>query len=460
MTAIITDSLRRRIAETFLDEINDGNDSNEYYIGIGKSDQYDELDTLIDPVQTRQEEREARNNLQSVKKVSAASFVVPRYNWTSGSIYSGYNDAVSGIPQNTYYVLTESNEVYICIQQGRNAAGTPNSSTVKPSFTDAGVSSFQPFETADGYRWKFMYSLSATDAADFLSANFIPAQRVIWNEPGDSASLSAFELQQLEVQRQAIAGQILGIVVTSPGQSYSSSPTITFYGNGTGAQATASIAGGQIVKIEMNNESAAMGSGYDYASVEITGGGGAGATARPILAPNLGLGADALEDLKASSIMLNTKPNGNEGGTFITTNDFRQITVMRNLEIFDSNADSNIRFTTNSGKALRFLRMSTPASTFSVDTLIRGQASEAAGYIDDIDDDLIFYHQNENTGFKTFINGESITESDGSGTGTIDSADLHSIVDPHTGEVLYIENRARIVRSEDQQEDIKVIITV
>ena len=456
MAAIATDSIKKKFAEDFLTEVNNSNDSNEYYIGIGKSDTYDELDTLVDPVRTRREEREIRNNLQSVQKVEAASFVIPRYNWTAGSIYTGYNDAAVGIPANTYYVLTEDNEVYICLQQGKNANGVANTSTVKPSYTSAGVNSYQSFETADGYRWKFMYALSATKAANFLSAGFIPTQKVIWNDYGDSASLNTFELQQLEIQKLATPGQITGVTLTSGGSGYSSAPTVTFYGNGSSAAATATIAGGQVVKVEMNNESAAMGSGYDYASVEISGGGGTGAVARPIIGPKLGIGEDPRFDLKAASIMLNIKPDGAEGGSFIIGNDFRQIGVFRNLEIFDSAA----RFTAASGRAMKYMKMSTPATSFTIDKFIRGASSNAGAYIDDIDSDLIYYHQNENTGFRTFTDGEIVAESDGSGTGTADSADLHSIVDAHTGEVLYIENRARIVRAADQQEDIKVIITV
>ena len=456
MAAIATDSIKKKFAEDFLTEVNNGNDSNEYYIGIGKSDTYDELDTLVDPVRTRREEREIRNNLQSVQKVEAASFVIPRYNWTAGSIYTGYNDATVGIPANTYYVLTEDNEVYICLQQGKNANGVANTSTVKPSFTDASVNSYQAFETTDGYRWKFMYALSATRAANFLSAGFLPVQKVIWNDYGDSASLNTFELQQLEIQKLATPGQITGVTLTSSGSGYSSAPTVTFNGNGSNAAATATIAGGQIVKIEMNNESAAMGSGYDYASISISGGGGTGAAARPIITPKLGIGEDARADLKASAIMLNIKPNGTVNGTFVVDNDFRQIGVFRNLEIYDSSA----RFTGTSGRALRYMKMSTPAISFTVDKFIRGASTNAAAYIDDIDSDLIYFHQNENTGFISFADGEIVAESDGSGTGTTDSADLHSIVDARTGEVLYIENRSRIIRDTTQTEDIKVIITV
>lgn len=455
MPAIVTDTFRKKLAQDLLTEINNTADSNEYYIGVGKSDAYGSTDTTVTPVRCQREEREARNNLQSIKKVANASFVIPRYNWTSGTIYSGYTDAVAGIPSNSYYVLTESNQVYICLQQSKNAAGQANTSTVKPDFSVAGVDEQQPFQTADGYVWKFLYSLSATSAANFLSAGFIPVEKVQWDSVGDSADLTPFQLEQLIVQRGAIAKQIVNITLTNGGSGYTSAPTVTINGNGTSAAATASIASGSVVKIEMNNESAALGSGYDYADVVISGGGGTGATARAVLSPVYGLGADPRDELKSTSLMFNIKPAGTENDTFIINNDFRQITLLRNPTIYDSVG----RFTAASGRAMKFLKTTVPATSFSIDKLLVGGSSGAKAYIDDIQDSAIYYHQNETTGFKAFVDGEPLTESDGAGTGTIDSADLHSIVDNFSGEMLYVENRARVIRSTSQTEDIKVIIT-
>ena len=103
---------------------------------------------------------------------------------------------------------------------------------------------------------------------------------------------------------------------------------------------------------------------------------------------------------------------------------------------------------------------SPPFAPCIVDKLIRGGTSDAAAFIDDIDSDRIYFHQNENTGFGVFQNGETLAESDGSGTGTIDSASSTSLADAFSGELLYIENRARVIRDAAQQEDIKVIITI
>jgi len=447
MTATVTDSLKKLIGNLLLTEIASTADSNEYYIGIGKSDEYNETDTVVDPSRTLREEREARNNLQSIKKVAAASFVIPRYNWASGTTYTAFDDNLVGLPANAYYVITEDNQVYICLQQGKNALGQTVPSTVKPSYTDAGVGNTQAFETSDGYRWKYLYQLSAARANSFLSANYVPIEFV----SGDSGSLNTFELDQLQVQGSAKPGQILGVTLTSGGSGYTSAPTVT-----SNAAATATISGGAVVKIEMNNESAGLGTGYTAANIELSGGGGAGAVARPIIGPLDGIGANPINDLKSTLIMLNTKPEGTESGAFIVDNDFRQIVVFRNPE----NPDSDGRVTGTSARGLKYLRMTAPASSFTNDKLIRGASSDAGAFIDDIDSDLIYYHQNENTGFGTFQDGEVLNESDGAGTGTISDADLKGVADPFSGELLYVENRARIVRDTAQQEDIKVVIAI
>lgn len=455
MPAIVTDPFKLKFAEFLFNEANSSTDSHEYYIGIGKADTYDSSDTVATPARTLEEEREARNNLQSVKKVTGQSFVVPRYNWSSGSTYSAWQDNQTGIPSNTYYVMTEDNEVYICLQQGKSATGTSNASTVKPSYTDAGVTDTQAFETSDGYRWKLMYALSASRANTFLSSGFIPCQNVAI----DSSAANAFELQQLNIQNTAAHGAILGVEIEDGGTGYTSAPTITFRGNGSGATATATISGGAIVKVEMDNESAGMGSGYDFASATVTG----NAKLRPIIAPKAGIGNDARSDLKSSSIMFNIKPAGTENDTFNITNDFRQILLLRNLEEMDSDVDGN-RYTGNSSRAQRFLTITgtISASNFVVNETITGATSKATAHIDELDSNSgnkIFFHQNSNHVAGVFNDGEALSGS-GSGSATVDSGDTHTIVDNHSGELLYIENRARVIRSSAQTEDIKVIITV
>ena len=458
MAAIVTDPFKLKIADDLLTEIQNTSDSSEFYIGIGKTDTYDSSDTVTSPLRHLFDERSARGNLESVKKVSASSFVAVRNNWSSGTIYDAYNDKQVGYPSNPYYVLTEDNEVYICLQQSKSATGSANPSTVKPSFSTAGVAQTQAFETSDGYRWKLLYGIAAGNATNFLTAAFQPVEVIT----KDSSLCNTTELQQLRIQEAAVGGQIIGVEVVNGGSGYSSAPALTFRGNGSAAAATATISGGAIVKVEMNNESAGLGSGYDYASLSFSG----NATLRPILSTRIGIGGDAREDLKSSTIMINTKPNGSESGTFNITNDFRQISLFKNLDLTDSSSPGG-RLGSTSVKVNRSLTttatLGSLSPTFVVDEIVTGGTSGVTAIVDEVDSSggkIIRFHQNEKTRNGNFTNSETITGGTSGASATVDSGTLFSAVDIYSGDLLYLENRARIVRSASQTEDIKVIITV
>ena len=117
-----------------------------------------------------------------------------------------------------------------------------------------------------------------------------------------------------------------------------------------------------------------------------------------------------------------------------------------------------------STKTNRKLTVTTDITTtgFQADELITGGTTGVTAFIDEVDSgsgNIIRFHQNEKTINGNFADGEAITGNLG-GTGTVDSGNLFSPVDIYSGDLLYIENRARIVRSLAQTEDIKVILTV
>tara|TARA_Y100000385_G_scaffold291913_1_gene373926 strand:+ start:5679 stop:7040 length:1362 start_codon:yes stop_codon:yes gene_type:complete len=453
MSAIITDPFKKQFMQNIFDEVT--NLTGRYYIGIGKNDQWNATETVPTPTDTPRTIREAQNALQSVKAVAGASFVIPRKNWSSGSVYDAFDDNVAAIPTNSYYVLTEDNQVYICLQQSKNANGAANVSTVKPTGTSQNA-----FKTSDGYTWKFLYALSAANASAFLSANFVPVEKILDSAGG--TGLTAIEIQQATVQDSAVAGRILNVAVSNGGTGYTSAPTITLTGNaraiGDSAQATATVSGGSVVKIEMLNESSGSGKNFTNASVTITGGGGSGAVARAVLGAPNGIGADPRDELKATSLMFNAKPSGIEGGDFLagTNVDFRQVMLIKNLK--DSAAGT---LTATTGKALRFLKTDiTFAGNLAVDELIfNNTVPPAKAYVNQVSDSDVYFHQTDSTGYTPFGIGDTLTDEQGN-TGTINAAPAVEDLINTSGDILYIENRAPVIRDASQTEDIKVVVTL
>jgi len=454
MAATITADMKKRFIDDF--KLDADSSAVRYYIGISRSEDWNDSDTATTPVNTEREQRDFRHGLQSVKEVTNFSFVIPRVNWTSGTTYAAYSDTVVAHPTVPYYAMIESNQVYVCLRQGTNAAGVTQPSTVAPSGT-TNIS----FTTADGYAWKFLYSIGTLDAAAFKSANFIPVKL----QGATTGSSPATDVEQLGIQNAAIAGrQIVGFSIDAAGTGYTSNPTVAITGNGTGAAASAVQSGGSIVKITIDDSASTlkMGTGYDYASIALSGGGGSGATGTVIFGPKAGFGADPSDDLRARAIMFNAKPVGTEEGEFIVGNSFRQIGLIRNPT--DSAGDA---FTASDGNALRRLAMPTISSAFTQRTIMTGTTSGAKAFVNKTDSDEIWYHQTEATGFTQFQEAEAVTDTSGgagvtqaAGTDADSDAYIEPKVDKYSGDLMYIENRAAVTRAADQTEDIKVIIEI
>ena len=454
MAATITADMKKRFIDDF--KLDADSSAVRYYIGISRSEDWNDSDAATTPVNTEREQRDFRHGLQSVKEVTNFSFVIPRVNWTSGTTYAAYSDTVVAHPTVPYYAMIESNQVYVCLRQGTNAAGVAQPSTVAPSGT-TNIS----FTTADGYAWKFLYSIGTLDAAAFKSANFIPVKL----QGATTGSSPATDVEQLGIQNAAIAGrQIVGFSIDAAGTGYTSNPTVAITGNGTGAAASAVQSGGSIVKITIDDSASTlkMGTGYDYASIALSGGGGSGATGTVIFGPKAGFGADPSDDLRARAIMFNAKPVGTEDGEFIVGNSFRQIGLIRNPT--DSAGDA---FTASDGNALRRLAMPTISSAFTQRTIMTGTTSGAKAFVNKTDSDEIWYHQTEATGFTQFQEAEAVTDTSGgagvtqaAGTDADSDAYIEPKVDKYSGDLMYIENRAAVTRAADQTEDIKVIIEI
>ncbi len=462
MTAIITDKLKNLVVD--LIKANDSDASNRYYAAIGRSEAWNDSDVSPTPLRTKSEENDFRNSMQSMKLVADVSLVIPRYNWSSGTFYSAYDDTKVG-NTNAYYVINANQQVYMVLRASVSATGTAVASTVEPTGNTTGT----PFKTSDGYVWKFMYSISATDANKFQSANFIPVKSI----PFTNINSSVAEVEQKAVQDAAVHGQIIGYGIESAGAGYGSAPTLTVHGNGSNAAATATISGGQVVKVEVADSSdaslkiASFGSGYDYANVEVSGGSPTKPVkVRPILANSGGLGHDATIDFKASAIMFNAKPSGTETLDFVIGQDFRQVGLIKNPQTDSAGHGGNgvsTAFTSSTGRALKALNFSAVNTAFGEDKTILGATSGAKAFIDKDSGNSVFYHQNDDTGFKSFQAGETVSETDGTGEGVLDSAGAFETtfeVNPHTGELLYIDNRSAVTRSADQTEDIKIVIQV
>tara|TARA_R110002096_G_scaffold276280_2_gene470346 strand:+ start:13286 stop:15007 length:1722 start_codon:yes stop_codon:yes gene_type:complete len=113
----------------------------------------------------------------AAKKISSTdvSHVIPRKNWTNNTSYFAFSHSTSTLHSQDFYVMTSDYNVYKCLANNdtdsTGAVGT--TSIVRPTGTGTSIVS-----TTDGYKWKFMYQISAADALKFVTPNYIPVDTV------------------------------------------------------------------------------------------------------------------------------------------------------------------------------------------------------------------------------------------------------------------------------------------
>jgi len=456
MASIALENLKKEIIDPLLNQINTGANP-PFYVGLSRSEPWVGTDSAPNAVATVKEENDFRKSLQAIARVNSASHVVPRRNWTTGTVYEQYDDTKtleSYTDANPFYVITLNHSVYMCLRTARSVAGVKTASTIEPT-----SSNNHAFETSDGYVWKFLYTLSALDANYYLTKNFMPVK---YQVSTDSNS-TGIELKQYEIQNVARKNHLVSFVVDSGGLSFTDSCKIAING-AVYHSATVTTNSGVITKVQYNTDSSTIHSQQDLRGAILTTvhSSGSGALIRPVMSSAKGIGANATEDLKSQHMMLNVKIPGTTSD-FVVSDDFRQIGLLADMK--DSLGTTGKTFTDNTGQALHFMKTSSQSQVFTKGgtNLVVGDSSGAKAWIDNLEGTTkIYYHQNDSTGYINFNNGEPISEEGGTGAGFIstdnNSERMKPEVDPYSGNVLYIDNRAPIIRVTNQTEDIKVVI--
>ena len=237
MPSILTNNISVRNASDLVESIRA--DFSSFYIFYGRTYPWPDEQNPPIPENTVEEEYRAWHDMTAMKRIDFrdTSLGFRRVDWTSGTVYDEYRHDTD-LSSITYFVFTDENKVYKCIS---NNNGSP--STVKPTHTITDIT-----EKSDGYKWKYMFTLSDSLYRKFFAPGYLP---VTTDET---------------VVNNAIDGSIENMYVVTSGSGYTSNSTIPVYVDGDGdenatARATITVdANGSIV----DASSAGMNPGSDY----------------------------------------------------------------------------------------------------------------------------------------------------------------------------------------------------
>jgi len=372
--------------------------------------------------------------LKQIKKEDT-SLAIKKFIWKPNTIYTradydvDYTDYRNWIhPESPFYVINSEGNVYKCIENGYNS-----DSTVEPT----GQSMSYIF-LGDGYMWKFMFDLKVEISNKFLTDLWLP---VAYDDFNKSNS-------QLDVESNAIDGDISFVRVDNGGDRYTSAPIIEIRGDGTGAVAVPIMIGESIDFIQISN----AGSGYTHAEVHIFGN-GSGAKLTAMISPPGGHGSNASYELGSYYVEIISEIIGDEDGIDPITGTYRNIGIVRNTVDKSGSIITDEKYNT-----LSIININNSSGTYDTNELVIGETSYAQGivYFDPsgTNKDVQMYMIEGN-----FTNGERIHGQESGEVGEFnESASTITNVDIKSGDLLYKENIIFISRREIQIE--KFVFTI
>jgi len=483
MAAIITNKFRINNAEQFVESFSE-TAATTYYLFIGRAHSWatdadvqgnsiNEGTDASPPTPNDDVTSEFYNydDMIGAKLISSSdvSHVIPRRNWTTGTTYDMYehnisssnaaNSGATNLFDSTYFVMNSSNAVYKVIENDGATA-----STVEPTSTSNSI-----FETSDGYRWKYMYSLTSAETLNFMSTDFIHVST-------DST-----------VSAAAVDGALDTILVVAGGSSFNTSSgstisAIPIRGDGSGGVASVTISSGAITAATVTT----AGSGYTFAYIRDAdiiaatnaGGAGSGSNLNVIIPPKGGHGSNAVKELGGFFVMLNKSLVGVEGTSDIGVgNDFRRIGLVRDPTNFGTSTVASA----TTRRQLYAIKFASVSGTFTADEEINQASTGAVGKVVEFDSTnlILYYYQtrfpdvgtDSNGNLTAFSGANAITGQSSSASATPNTSDSNTTngvafssgyANPElaydSGDIIYVEERSPITRASDQTENVKLII--
>ena len=497
MSAIITEKFRQHNADQFFESFSEASAST-YYLFIGKATAYTTATTTgsdsspptpADAV--GETEFYAWDSMLAAKKIASTdiTYAIPRRDWSNGTTYDMYRHDISStttatsgasnLYDSTFYFITSDYRVYKVLD---NNGGTAFSGSEPTS------ESTSPFASG-GYVLKYMYSITASEAAKYLTTDYAPIS--------NDATVTA----------AATDGKIESLAITA-GSGYTDG---TYYAAVFGDGSSQGTSSGAVVRITVTSGSIASfgltagtdttihagGSGYTFGTVNLgndfifsdstlstssTLGSGTGGAVDVIISPKNGHGNDAIAELGGHFVMNAVTLTQAEGDDITTQNDFRQVGLVVDPTTYGSTTVASA----TTARQTFVVKLDTNSGTFEADEQITQATTGAVGKVVEWDSSLsLLYFQQErfsgfgtsttNSGLTAFSGANQITGGTSGATGTttgttetvtlannntltLTSGYANPELQPDSGNIVYLENRKPIQRDSDQTEDIKLII--
>lgn len=248
-TKLVTIHNKHHVATQFIESVSETTNT-AYYVFIG--DQYDREEIRSISNSDRDIIFDTYQNMITGKRVTPndVKLVIRNIPYVSNTKYAMYDDQDQLLYTKDYYAIVNAASyyhVYKCLDNNGNTY-----STITPDISHITGANTDLYETSDGYRWKYMYSVSSSDKAKFSNQDYFPI------------------VANTNVSSSAVDGSIQIIKIIDGGKRYDNYTEGTFIGSQIKVN-------GNSVLYEISNSSLSTSNGfYTDCLIYISGGTGVG----------------------------------------------------------------------------------------------------------------------------------------------------------------------------------------
>ena len=424
------------------------------YCFLSRIDAWENESSPPQPEQSQKYIKDVFKNMFVAKQITTndMSPVIERVDWQSGETYDYYRDDINMFELDVndtilyrFYVRNRYDQVFKCLWNNNGEAATD-----EPRFEPGTFNANLIFTGADGYKWKYMYTITSGNKLKFMDDAWMPVPYST-TSPNPVESTKTF-------------GSIDVINVTNGGSGYDPATSliyVTVTGDGYSATANAVVDSGSITDISVAN----TGYGYSYANVSITSDTGSGATAVAYTSPIGGHGFNAVSELGVRHLMVTATFNKSEispenpTGAIPTDIDFRQIGLLMNPYAYFgtgiAQANAEIYKTTND------ISVSPGFGAYIPDELVYqsddGTVENATftGYVLSFDSTYNLLKLINTNG--TFVENKVIYGQT-SDTARVALLKTTPTLVPYSGYIIYLENREAVQRDSEGSEQFRLVL--
>lgn len=472
MASIITEQFRKNAADLLVADISG---STSYYVGLGKSDEwYEPLSTNINapfPKGTIDDTRNLQYALTDLLKVneSNTSYVIPRVQLSSVSYkqYSTYDPACFYPSDNIkpcYFVDDDSGNIYLFVYSKNGVAISQNNITAMLPYIQGGEPAIFFGNSHLAIRIGQAANLSPFNNEQFVEINttiglsnvVLYSNRLHGFHVMDGGSYSINGGNYTSVTSQSGTAEVYKTLGASDGSTPPLQvPVLVDFINGTIVRVTPTVDYFESVI----NATAESNLDFTDARVQLVISiSGVTETVAPSIAPMIsrnGFGYNIRE--YTPSWYLGFLVNSRES-THEVYSTYRQVSLLRN----PMDADDSIILTAsniNMKKSFVLSGFTTNVAGYQIT-----QGDRRIGVVDSIDTNTsrVYYNNSIKYGFDTPITSAPITFVKPGLSNVTSVSNPSSLLSPDftygSADVMFIDNRAFIQRSADQNEELKIII--